>query len=317
MARACPACDRPNSDTAAKCLYCAAPLPLDQGIAGANDPEALEVAPEPARSERYLVVLIPAGVLEGPEGPEGPDGKETLVETFSRITGLGLYESRQHLLARRPRLFRRLESEAEARALSMELARANVPHYVVEEASMLALPISHARAISIHDRHLQVTLDRTTLTLSNGDLVLVVHGDITRERHHEERLGSDKGVSHRLTPEQRLHLYAKEATVAIEIEPDAFDWSVLSDRRTSSSVLNVKRFLESLEVATSATLDRGFTEEPVVLSRSDVSDDPSRVLAEGERSGDGIVWDNVEQFRYYARWRYRLERYLRRADQAV
>ena len=52
MARACPACGRPNADTAARCLYCVAPL------SAASTPVSV---PAEAPPERHLLILLPSG----------------------------------------------------------------------------------------------------------------------------------------------------------------------------------------------------------------------------------------------------------------
>lgn len=293
MARACPACSRPNSDTAERCLYCSQSLPQQ-----AKHP----VAPAATAAERYLLVLIPAG----------EPGEEKLRE-FSRIAALGLYEARQCLLAKRPRLFRILPNELRAQELSASLGAARVPHYLVSEQAVLSMPVSRARRVDFLDRHLTISFAREPpLTLGHEDLLLVVRGEIRRERHHEKRLGSARGVSHRLSSGERIHLYEKEAKVAVEIEPEAFDWDVLGMERTTSALLNVERLMSRIAVkAPFACVDRGFDDEPVVLARADEERDPTHALAEVDRrSSNGVLFDNEAQFRFYARWRYRVERFL-------
>ncbi|HXV60553.1 MAG TPA: hypothetical protein VEK15_07665 [Vicinamibacteria bacterium] len=294
MARACPACSRPNSDTAERCLYCSRSLP----------PKAEHQVPAPAAiaAERFLLILIPAG----------EPGEEKLRE-FSRIAALGLYEARLCLLAKRPRLFRILPNEQRARELSASLGAARVPHYLASEQAVLSMPVSRARRIDLHERHLTISLAREQpLTLRHEDLLLVVRGEIRRERHHEKRLGSARGVSHRLSSGERIHLYEREAKVAVEIEPEAFDWDVLGEERTTSALLNVERFVSRIAAkAPFAAVDRGFDDEPAVLARALEEGDPSHALIDVNRdSVDGVLFDNEAQFRFYARWRYRVERFL-------
>ena len=56
-------------------------------------------------------------------------------------------------------------------------------------------------------------------------------------------------------------------------------------------------------------LDRGFDHEPVVVSRS-IATDLGNALAEAKRGPEGVLYDNEAQFRFYARWRYRVARRL-------
>ena len=56
-------------------------------------------------------------------------------------------------------------------------------------------------------------------------------------------------------------------------------------------------------------VDRGFDLELPVLSRVGHGSDLAQILS-GRGSPGGVLFDNEDQFRFYARWRYRLERHL-------
>lgn len=300
MATACPVCERPNADTASKCLYCSEPLDPAEPRAAA---EATAPAKPSTDGERQIVILVPAG--------EPSDG---MVEELSRIAGMGRYDARLSLQATRPRVFRRIDSESVARDLSEQLSRSRIPHYVVSEASVTALAVSRARRAELHERHVRFDFEATRLTLPFQEMLLFVRGEIVRERHNDKRLGTVKGASHRLTAGLRLHLYGHESSMAVEVDPEGFDWSVLGEDRTSSSLLNLERFLSRLSAsAKGAEVDRGFDHEPLVLSRAESASDLAGALAESDRGLEGVLYDNEERFRFYSRWRFRLARHLSRA----
>ena len=251
--------------------------------------------------DRHLLILLPDDVRD-----------EASFQELSRIASISLYDARISLSSPRPRLFRRLAAET-ARRLSEELAAARIPHYVVSEESVTSLPIARASAIDLRDRHLEITLDAASpsrASLPYADLLLLVRGEITRERHDERKLGSTKGASRRLTPGLRLHLYTRDAPLAVEVDPDLFDFRVLEADRTTSALLNLEKLIARiLGEASGLAVDRGFDFEPLVLSRSGGSD-VADALASSDRGPAGVPYDDESNFRFYARWRYRVARHL-------
>jgi hypothetical protein len=298
MARSCPACGRPNADTATKCLYCVAALPpLEEALAGSFS------SPAPVESPtRHLLFLLGSGTSD-----------EARVAELSRIARISAYDSRQSLSAPRPRIFRRFETEAEARRFSGELIAARIAHYVVAESTVLSLPIARAVSFDLGDARFAIELDPAYGRVAPSgyeELLLLVRGEITRERLDETKLGSRNAASRRLSPGLRLHVYTRKATVAVEIDPESFDFGVLGAEKTSSAFLNLERLVARIqEKATSVTVDRGFDFEPLLLSRSGGTD-PLEALASSERGRTGVAYDDEVNFRFYARWRYRLERYM-------
>ncbi|MGH9322808.1 MAG: hypothetical protein ACRD21_02945 [Vicinamibacteria bacterium] len=303
MARLCPSCGRPNSDSASRCLYCVAELPPAEIPSHAATVPAVDVAP--VSLERHLLILLARPLPE-----------EAGIQEFSRITGLSAYDARLSSSSRRARLFRRIESEAEARRLSEEFSRARVAHYVVAESSVVSLPVATASGIDFRDRHLEVHLGgatRSVLPMPYEELLLLVRGEITRERHDDRKLGSPRGSSRRLTSGLRLHLYAREASMAVEIDPDRFDFRALAERQTSSVLLNLERLASRVsEKKPDLTLDRGFDQEPLILSRSGADGEVTDALSDKNRGREGVVYDDEANFRFYARWRYRVARHVAR-----
>lgn len=246
--------------------------------------------------------------------------EEAMVHDLARISGLSLYDARLSLSSARPRLFRWVDSESEARRLSERLTESRLPHYVVSDASVLSLPVARAIGLDFRERHVEARMEgpeRPTLTIPYSEMLLLVRGEITRERHDENRLGTTRSVSRRLTPGLRLHLYSQEASVAVEVDPETFDFGVLGSDRSASVVLNFEKLLSRFSARVpSIEIDRGFDYEPVVVSRAAGDADGTESLAEGDRGPRGALYDNEADFRFYARWRYRLARHLARGKDA-
>jgi hypothetical protein len=240
-------------------------------------------------------------------------GEEERIQDLSRIASISAYDSRRSLTSPRPRIFRRFETESEARRFSDELTAARIAHYVVAEASVLSLPVVRAVSFDLAQGRFEIDLDPASGKAGPSpyeELLLLVRGEITRERLDETKVGSSKAASRRLSPGLRLHVYTREASAAIEIDPDAFDFRALGAERTSSTFLNLERLVARIQAkAPSILLDRGFDFEPLLLSRSGGSD-PLEALAASDRGRTGVAYDDEANFRFYARWRYRLERYL-------
>lgn len=257
----------------------------------------------PPETDRYLVILIPNGSAD-----------EQMVESLADAVGVSRYEARLNLASRRPRVFRRLE-EFMARGLSEQLQAGRIAHYVVSEQSVRALPISRAQSVSFAAKHFDVSLDGNNVAISYRDVLLLVRGEIARQNHDERKLATKRGATRSLSPGLVLHLYTSEALLAIEIDPESFTWPELDPSTSRSALLNLETFIDSIEQrAPGITVDRGFDREPPVYSRaSGDGQDLSQILS-GDAQKGGVLYDNQEQFRFYARWRYRLERHLRKAD---
>ncbi len=273
-------------------------------------PSLVETAAS-APGDRHLLILLPTEVR-----PTVPALDETSIVALSRIASVSAYDARLSLSSPRPRLFRRLDTEAHARRFSEELSAARIAHYVVPEASVMALPVVRASAIDLRERHCEMVLTGASPSLPPapyGELLLLVRGEITRERFDEKKFGRTKAATRRLTPGLRLHIYLRDAPVAVEVDPDLFEFRFNQEEKTASALLNFEKLIARfLEKAPGLPVDRGFDLEPLVLSRAggDVTDG----LASSDRGSSGVPHDDEANFRFYARWRYRVARHLSRRD---
>ena len=290
MPIACPACGRPNSGTAAQCVYCTESL---EGLA--RDEPSIEPDSPEVSTSRHLIILAPQ--------PAGSDERAAL---FAEVTGLKAYDARLALQTERPRLLRKVETAQEAEALSAGLTSARIAHFTVAEMEIESIPVTPIRNLELLVEELRLGLaEGQLLVIPYRDLSLLVQGEIVRARHRERLLGTMRGTNQALTPGQRLHFYAREATAVAELDPEQFDWSALGERRTTSTPINFRRLVEEiLERAPKAVLDRGFDWEPVVLSRAEQNAEIGSALSGEGGAQEAAIYDNQAQFLFYSRWRY-------------
>jgi hypothetical protein len=294
MPIACPACGRPNADNAPQCVYCTESL---KGLAR-DQPSTEHVSSQGSRGQdRHLIILAPQ-----------PPGDDRRVALFAEAAGVNAYDARLALLTERPRLLRKMDTAEEAESLSARLRQAGIAHFTVAEADLMSIAVVPIRNMELLVEDLRLGLaEGRLLVIPYRALSLLVQGEIVRERHRERLLGTIRGANQALTPSQRLHFYAREARVVAELDPEQFDWSVLGERRTTSTLINFRRLVEEiLERAPDVMLDRGFDWEPVVLSRAEQEENAGMGAAlAGEGSArESAVYDNEAQFRFYSRWRY-------------
>lgn len=297
MPIACPACGRPNSDLATRCLYCVEPLEGAAPKLMRAEPAIVVQAPV---SDRYLIILAPLS------DPESMDGKGP---AFAQVMGWTLYDARLALQTRRHRLIRKVEGAEPAEELAARLRQLGLEPIVLAQADIESLRIASIRWLHLRTVSLDLGLaGGENVQVPYAQLLLVVRGEIARQRHHERRIATPRGASRPLTPGMCLHLYEADCALATELDAEQFDWDVLGQERSSSTPINIKRLVnEILRRAPAATLDQGFDLEPVVLSRAG-SEAGLDSMLEGPESREGVIYDNQEQFRFYARWRYLVAR---------
>jgi hypothetical protein len=188
-----------------------------------------------------------------------------------------------------------------------------IQHFTLAEADVQALPVEAVRRIDLGNQSLELSLvEGQQRAINYSDLLLLVRGEIRREQHQEKKMAKGAGASRPLTPGLRLHVYGIDASIAAELDSEAFDWSVLEEDQSPSTPINFKRLTDKILVrANQAKLDRGFDMEPFVLSRSEATSGLGEML-QVQQGRDGTLYDNSAQFRFYARWRFLVERELHR-----
>lgn len=297
MPKYCPACERPSGDLAKKCLYCS------EELSEASTDPIPSGAPRPEGSEKHLIILLTQ-----------QRDIEPLVDPYAEAFETSGYDARLALSTARPREIRRVESREEAKTLSAKLARHSIEHYVVSEKRVAAIAIQPLRRMTLHSEHFSFNIDQSERSIAFQDLMLIVVGEIQRQRYQEGLIASAKGASAPLTPGSLLYLFTRETEVAFEINPEEFDWAGSLNEASASAVVNQQRLLKILEAKNpEVDIDRHFAWETPLTARVDSGSDLSSMLSNKDAKSRGQVHDNSAQFRFYARWRYRLARHLRDA----
>ena len=292
MPKHCPACGRPNGDQARRCLYCSCEL---ADVLAEEKPST----GTGKATERHLVILLP-------QQNEDPQRLRPFAEAF----GLSDYDARLALATDRARLIRRVEDLDAARRLSGELSTVAIAHYVVSERQVESTTITPIRRLMLDDK-LSFVTEAKQWHIAYEDLLLVVVGEIQRERYQEGLIASSKGASAPLTPGSRVHLFTRDSQTAIEIDPESFDWARTLDDASAAAVVNQQKLLDFLETKNpSLEIDRDFNWETPVTARVDSGSDLSSMLTERDAKNRGQVHDNSAQFHFYSRWRYRLAKHL-------
>jgi hypothetical protein len=258
-----------------------------------------ELEPTVRATERHLIILFPQSET---------DWAASKLQSFAKVTGLTVYDARLALQTQKHRILRKLNEEEKALELSKRLTELGIRHITLAEADVRAMPVEPVRRMALGDQSLELTLSKgNKLKIDYSDLLLLVRGEIRRESHKKPKKAAD-GSSRSLTPGLRLHIYGAGATVAAELDSEGFDWNVLpAEVRSPSTPLNFKQLTDELLLrGTRAKLDRGFDMEPVVLSRSEPVSGIGEIL-QGSRKSKGALYDNSDQFRFYARWRFLVE----------
>jgi hypothetical protein len=203
-----------------------------------------------------------------------------------------------------------MKSASEAQETSNRLVEAGIAHFTIDQAEVESIEIVPVRHLFLGELGLELGFaGGQELTNSYRDLLLLVRGEIVRETHSERRMATVKGATRPLTPGLRLHIYAKNTAAAAEVDPEQFDWSILGDSRSPSTLLNFQRLVDEILLrARTAVLDRGFDWEPVVLSRAQEGSEIGSVLAVEQGGQKATTYDNESQFRFYSRWRYLIAR---------
>ncbi len=299
----CPSCRRPVALARASCLYCGVALPTG-GVTALRPPGAPPVGHPPqgdeppvlaaGGEERLLMVLDLSGAAP---------------QTLARALGLPPYEG--GLLVKRGAFhLHRVLGGAAARAEAERLGAAGLTVLLVPEVEARVRPLQ-AVGGERGEGVLALRTEEGPVTLRRGDVRLVVRGAITREYQPSTR--RRRVDTARLEQGYRVHLHRRQDPRALELDAGAFEFAFAV---TGSARLELDAWVE--EMAPDATIDDGFRRLPPVLGPAGT--EPRGALAAAGAFGLGtrsrrnglderpVVFDNVEQFRFYSGWRAAVER---------
>ncbi len=307
----CPSCQRPVAAARATCIYCGAPLPAGQQAAAApagrgGRQEATTEAT--AAKERTLLVLALGGADPA---------------SLAEAVGCSRYEA--ELLVRRGgfHLHRVLEPTG-AEAEAERLRATGVASVLVPEAEARLRPLlAIGGRLALHA--ITLSTEEGTSTLVRPDLLLVVSGEIARERRPalERRRVSSAG----LEQGWRVHLHRLSDPRPLEIDALSFE---LEASLTGSTRLEIEAWLR--ELVPEVARDDGFRRLPPALGPAEPEPRGRLSAVASLRAGSpaaetsawrvGLtgpsraqeeppVFDNAAQFRFYSGWRAAVERRTR------
>lgn len=302
MAASCPACQRPLAAVQPRCLYCGTELPpalveealklREEALAETAGPAG--TAPPPVTTERDLVLV---------------DFTKASARGVAAAFGIGGFDA--DLRVRRGGWqLHRVWPREEARREAERLLGHALPVMLLAEAEVegAALPLL---ARGVKDGRFRF-MDDEPVAASTTDVLIVVVGPIRREHQRApgapRRLGPRRESNANVDETLCFHVHRTAEIRPVEIDPLSFS---LDDGMEGSTLLRVRRWL--LELAGDRPWDDGFKNLPATLgvSPSPPPGDEVRSALGAPRRKDGVVLDNLRQFRFHSAWRGLLERRLR------
>jgi hypothetical protein len=302
VAASCPACQRPVAAVQPRCLYCGAQLP----------PAVMEEA-QKLREEALAETAGPGGTATPPASAERDlvlvDFTHARAGGVAAAFGVGRFDA--DLRVRRGGWqLHRVWPRAEARREADRLLEHALPVMLLAEAEVegASLPLL---ARGVKDGRFRFT-DDEPVAASTADVLLVVVGPIRREHQRSpgapRRLGPRRESNANVDETFRFHVHRTADIRPVEIDPLSFS---LDDGMEGSTLLRVRSWLS--ELAGDRPWDDGFKNVPVTLgvSPSPPPGDEVRSALGAPRRKEGVVLDNLRQFRFHSAWRGLLERRLR------
>jgi hypothetical protein len=286
MASACPSCTRPVAVARARCLYCGAPLAAEPAAAGAA-PE-----PVPPPSERQIVILSPAGATR---------------DALAAALDLSPFEAELRVRRGGYQLHRVAHPEAAAReARRLSAAGLNVvvvPEQEAREADRPWMVLGGRRqgpALALRGE------DGRAREVEAEALMLVVRGPIARALEGAQPIKRVRVAGP--TEGQRVHLHLHGGERPLELDPEAFEL----DAGAGAATALLSAWLR--ELAGAVPVDEAFAHHAPALAPATATTvgaaAAARALAEARKSKgeQGLLLDNVAQFRFYSGWRAAVER---------
>lgn len=190
-------------------------------------------------------------------------------------------------------------------ALAEGLASFGIRVFRVPEAEVRAAPTRLVRGGWCDGRLVLKCEEGSTRELDLGDVLLVVHGVITRS--FQSNAVRRKIHSVRLDEGHRFHLHLRSLAAPLELDPADFELSPVGTM--PSAFLEIRAWLEAGPAA--LRIDEGFRHlTPALSPHQETKDVVGGLLgarAEGAHER-AVILDNLIQFRVYSGWRGGLER---------
>jgi hypothetical protein len=297
----CPHCARPVAAAQPRCVYCGGELPAEAVEAATAARAALEAewargaapdaastgAPEAPVTPRVLLILETAGADEA---------------ALARALSLSPFEASQRRRRGGPDLHRILPSAQAAEEAARLRAEGLDVLQIAEEEVRRAEPVMANRGAA-EPGALALEGDGGPLRITEGDLLVIVRGVITREyqtapeARHQRRLAT-------LDPGYRVHLHRRQDARPVELDPAGFDFG--PGGAPSGAQLQIASWIDRLFPG----VPRDDSFRVVIPALAPALPSPagpgagaaSAALARPGR-GARVVLDNLAQFRFHSAWR--------------
>jgi hypothetical protein len=295
MASTCPTCTRPVAVARPRCLYCGADLPAGQ-VPAAEGAAMAATAPAPPPSERQLVILSAGGA------PRDALAAALALSPFEAELRVRRGGYQLHRVAH-PEAAAQEAGRLRAAGLSVEV----VPELEAREAARPWMVLGGRRqglALALRGE------DGSAREVQAAALLLIVRGPIARALEGAQTLkrvrvaGPAEG--------QRVHLHLLGGERPLELDPEAFEM----DAGAGVATALLSAWLR--ELAGVVPVDEAFAHHAPALAPATAATvgaaAAAQALAEArKRKGDqGLLLDNVAQFRFYSGWRAAVERRRRK-----
>ncbi len=345
MAKECPRCHRPNSDQAAKCVYCSAALTSAETFGARLTPAAKPKSPEPP--EAFLVILSPVAKTD-----------PKWLRPFCELTGLDPYLAKQRCKSPVPWVVRVFPEQEPAQQFLGELTALGLEAYLLKQSGLRKLEsklevrslgpredgwsfgtaagdevvVRYAELFLIVRGRIQVQPEREDtaeqpVEVNLGGLIVGAPGE--EEEKPEDPLVRLKRQARRIKvhPKERhlrmafrrheaevMDLYLQTSRVGIRLIENEFDFSGLGQRKVPSALLNfLTVYRDLLEHAPQALHDEYFKRISYVLEEGGGKDEMRTQLQDlGLSSSAKKLYDNKAFFTDYSSRIYL--HYLRQAQ---
>jgi len=299
---ACPACERANAPDRAKCLYCAAEMPVRAGGAAVK----VSFRPLEGWEKGHNIVLMRAGIS---------DVSET-ARLLSEFLPLDAEQILEAIEPGSPVPLARVETQAEATALIERGAAHSLELRVVGDEGLRAGdPPRRLRSLGLEDGNLTAISFNTNeaATFDALGIELIVAGVVVSSisdsvETKKIRKAGQIESSDSSADEVVIDIYVKGDRVGFRIPGRGFDFSCLGDEKMLTAGENSRRLIARLATfCTGAVVDQHYNEVRHIL---DVVWPPEaeRGSAGFQRKGIGgvevtrrVTHDRTMQFTKYSR----------------
>jgi hypothetical protein len=338
MAKACPKCQRPNADPAAKCIYCGAlfpAVPAPPALGARLTPAVHPISKKPEPPESFLVIQSPSPELE----PKS-------LKAYCQLTGFDRYLAKQRFKSPAPWVVRVFKEIEPAQHFLSELAGLGLDVYLLKQSGIRKLEnklavkgarfgpdgiifsvaggqetaVRYAELFLIVRGRIELSPERedqeeNPTEVSLGGLIVGAAGEeeedpedpLVRLKQQARKIKvkpkpRHQRMSFRRQANEVMDIYLSTSRVGIRVIENEMDYSGLAERKRTSALLNFNLiFRELCDHAPEVKVDENFKKIGYVLEEVKEKDAVRSQLQElGLSSSAKILYDNRAFFTDYS-----------------